>query len=68
MTLAGAAALPLCLRLLGALPDRGYTLARAAGVLLVAFVFWLLASLGFVNNSTGSMILAWAVVLVARSG
>ncbi len=65
VTLAGAAALPLCLRLLGALPDRGYTLARAAGVLLVAFVFWLLASLGFVNNSTGSMILAWAVVLVA---
>ncbi len=65
VTLAGAAALPLCLRLLGALPDRGYTLARAAGVLLVAFVFWLLASLGFVNNSTGSMILAWAVVLIA---
>ncbi len=33
VTLAGAAVLPLCTRLLGALPDRGYTLARAVGLL-----------------------------------
>ena len=32
-TAAGAAALPLCLRLLHNLPDKGYTLARAAGIL-----------------------------------
>ncbi|MDL1901790.1 hypothetical protein FBR02_13580, partial [Anaerolineae bacterium CFX9] len=42
VTAAGAAALPLCLRVLGGLPDRGYPLARATGVLLVAFVFWLM--------------------------
>ncbi|MCS7070927.1 MAG: DUF2298 domain-containing protein, partial [Anaerolinea sp.] len=59
---AGLAALPLCWRLLGGLPDRGYTLARAVGVLLVAFTFWLLASLGFLLNTTGSMALAWAIV------
>ncbi len=64
VTLAGAAALPLCLRVLGGLPDRGYTLARAAGLLLVGFVFWLLASLGFLHNTAGSMVLAWAIVLV----
>ncbi len=63
-TLAGAAALPLCLRLLSGLPDRGYTLARAAGLLLVGFVFWLLASLGFLDNTTGSMALAWLIVLL----
>jgi uncharacterized membrane protein len=45
-TLAGVAALPLCLRLFSALPDRGYTLARATGILLVAFVYWLLGSYG----------------------
>lgn len=62
-TLAGAAALPLCMRLLGSLPDRGYTLARAAGILLTSFVFWLLATLGFLRNETGSIILAWFIVL-----
>lgn len=62
-TLAGAAALPLCLRLLGGLPDRGYTLARPAGLLLTGFVFWLLASFGFLRNSAGAMILAWVIVL-----
>lgn len=65
VTLAGVAALPLCVRLLGALPDRGYTLARAVGLLLVGFVFWLLASLGFLRNTTDSMILSWVIVLIA---
>ena len=64
VTAAGIAALPLCLRLLGGLPDRGYTLARAAGLLLVGFVFWLLASLGFLSNTTDSMVLAWLIVLM----
>lgn len=63
VAVAGLAALPLCLRLLGGLPDRGYTLARAAGILLVAFVYWLLASFGFLRNTTGGMALAWLVVL-----
>ncbi len=61
-TLAGAAALPLCVRLLGALPDRGYTLARAAGLLLTGYLFWLLASLGFLRNDTGSILLSWFIV------
>jgi YYY domain-containing protein len=64
VTIAGLAALPLCMRLLGGLPDKGYTLARAAGVLLVAFIYWLLAILGFLRNSTGGMLLAWAIVLI----
>jgi YYY domain-containing protein len=65
VTLAGAAALPLCARLLGGLPDRGYTLARTVGVLLVGFVYWLLASWGFFRNTPGNMIFAWAIVLVS---
>ncbi len=64
VSLAGVAALPLCLRLLGGLPDRGYTFARAAGLLLVGFVFWLLSSFGFLDNTTGSMVLAWVIVLI----
>lgn len=65
VTLAGVAALPLTTRLLGGLPDKGYTLARAVGLLLVGFVFWLLASLGFLTNAPGSLILSWLIVLVA---
>lgn len=65
VTLAAAAVFPLCLRLFGALPDKGYTLSRAIGMLLVAFVYWLLASFGFVRNSVGGMVLAWLIVLVA---
>jgi len=61
---AGAAALPLCARLLGGLPDRGYTLARAAGLLLVGYVYWLLGSLGFLRNDTGGILLSWLIVLI----
>ncbi len=64
VTLAGAAAMPWCARLLSGLPDRGYTLARAVGMLLVGFVFWSLASLGFLRNTPGSMLLAWLIVAV----
>lgn len=64
VTLAGAAVLPLVVRLLSGLPDKGYLLARAAGLLVVGFVFWLLASTGFVRNTPGSLILAWLLVLV----
>ncbi|MEO8606748.1 MAG: DUF2298 domain-containing protein [Chloroflexota bacterium] len=64
VTLAGVAAFPLCARLLSGLPDRGYTLARAIGLLLVGWVFWMLGSLGFLPNTTGSILLAWLIVLV----
>ena len=62
-TVAGATVLPLVWRLLGGLPDRGYTLARPLGILLTAYTFWLLAVLGFVQNTAGNMILAWVIVL-----
>lgn len=63
VTVAGLTVMPLLARLMTGLPDRGYTLARPAGVLLVAFVFWLLASLGFLRNTSGGIIVAWLVVL-----
>lgn len=64
ITLAGLAVFPLCLRLLGGLPDKGYSLARALGLLLIATVYWLLASYGFFDNSRGNIILTWMLVLV----
>ena len=64
IALAGAAVFPLCLRLLGGLPDKGYTLARAIGMLLVTTVFWLLGSYGFLKNSGGSIVISWLLVLI----
>lgn len=64
ITLMGLTVLPLLARMLNSLPDRGYTLARPAGMLLVSAVFWLLAVLGFVNNTAGSILLAWIIVLL----
>ncbi len=63
VTVAGAAVLPLCTRLLSALPDRGYTLSRAVGLLMTGYIFWILGSLGFLRNSGGSIVLSWLVVL-----
>ena len=60
--LAGAAALPLACRMLRPLPDSGYTLARALGLLLTGFIFWLGTSLGFLTNTPGSMLLAWLML------
>lgn len=62
-TLGGLTALPLIMRLLPSLPDKGYTLARGAGWLMIGFVFWLLGILGFLNNSVGSIVFAWGLVL-----
>ena len=73
-SLAGAAVLPLAFTLLPNLPDRGFTLARALGLLLCGFVFWLGTSLGLLTNTPGSMLLAWltvagcGVALYARRG
>lgn len=63
-TAAGLTVLPLAVRLLRGLPDGGYALARPVGLLLVAYVHWLLAVLGFTRNTTGGILLAWLAVLI----
>jgi uncharacterized membrane protein len=62
-TLAGVAVFPLVYRLLPTLADRGYGLARLAGLLLVGFVFWFLASIGLLQNTPGAVTTAWVLVL-----
>ncbi len=62
VAVAGLAALPIAFLLFRRLPDRGYGLARALGLLLIGWVFWLLGSLGFLRNDVGGLVFAAALV------
>ena len=55
ITALGFATFPLAYRLLPALPERGYALSRALGLLLWGFIFWLAASFGVVRNDLGGL-------------
>ena len=61
----GLAALPLGFRLFRHLPDRGYTLAKPLGLLLVTYLFWLLGMLGFLRNTTASIVFCLVIVAAA---
>ena len=66
ITLLGWLAFPLAYRLLPFLPDRGYSLSRAMGLLISSYLFWLLASLQLMPNTLGGMLLA--VFILAALG
>jgi YYY domain-containing protein len=67
ITLLGWLTFPLAYRLFPALADRGFSLARALGLLVWGYVFWIMASLGLLQNDGGGLLLA-LVVLAAVSG
>lgn len=64
------AALPVTLRFLRFLPERGYAFAKPLALLLWVYPFWLLTSLGFLQNSFGALafllvalaVLSWGVL------
>jgi uncharacterized membrane protein len=57
------AALPLGWKLFAALPDRGYAFTKPLALLLVSYLLWLGASLGFIGNDAGGILLS--LILVA---
>src|SRR5512135_58371 len=63
ITLLGWLTFPLAYALFPALADRGYSLSRAAGLLLWGYLFWLLASLGLIENNVGGVL--FGLLLVA---
>ncbi|HHX44401.1 MAG TPA: hypothetical protein GX714_10505, partial [Chloroflexi bacterium] len=54
----GVLALPLTLRLLRFLPDRGLGLARHVGLLVGGYLFWILVSLGILQNTVAGVLVA----------
>ncbi|MCE9646515.1 MAG: DUF2298 domain-containing protein [Chloroflexi bacterium] len=63
LTLLGWLTFPLVHFLFPALADKGYTLSRAAGLLVWGYIFWLLASLGVAQNDMGGVLLALALLI-----
>lgn len=66
--LMGLLALPLTFALFRGLPDRGYLFAKPLGILLVGLVAWLLASLGWVEFSRGSIAMGLGLLGLASVG
>ncbi len=64
--LIGFAVLPVAFRFFRNLPDRGYAFIKPLGLLLIAYPFWLLTTLGFLTNTRGAVALV-AVVVAAAS-
>ena len=67
ITFIGWLTFPLAYRLLPALADRGFSLARALGMLVWGYMFWMMTSLGLVQNDGGGLLLA-LVLLAGVSG
>lgn len=62
ISLLGWLTFPLAYCLFPALADRGYALARALGLLLWGYVFWLLASFQVAQNDLGGLLLGLVVL------
>lgn len=58
--LVGLLAFPILASVLRNLPDRGWAVARAAGLLITSWLAWLVASLGWADHSPA---LVWAAAL-----
>ena len=65
LLLLGFAALPLTMRFLRFLPDRGYAFAKPLALLVWVYPFWLLGALGFLQNSFGALAVILVVLAVA---
>ncbi len=63
ITLLGWLTFPLVYLLFPALADRGYSLSRAAGLLLWGYLFWLFNSIGLSQNNAGGVL--FGLLLVA---
>ena len=62
LLLLGTAVTPLAFYLFKRLPDRGYAFVKMLSLLLVSYLFWLLGSLGFLQNNLGGILAAVAIM------
>lgn len=56
----GLVGFPIIFDFLKKLPGRGFVFARSLGLIMISYFYWLLGSLGFLQNTLGSLIVAAA--------
>jgi len=61
--LSGWVSFPLAYRLFRKLPDRGYTLSRALGLLIWGYAFWLLTTLKLLQNHPGGIVFSLLILI-----
>ena len=66
-TVLGLVTLPLAVAVLGRLPDRGYILARPAGVLLLAWLSWILTNVTPLQYTRDTILLALGLIALASA-
>ena len=64
-TLVGWVAWPLAARFLSRLPDRGYTLSKAFGLLVGGYILWILSSLDYLRVNVGGIFIAFVILASA---
>ena len=64
ITILGWITFPITYRLLPGLPDRGYSLTRALGLLLWGSIFWQFTSFGILQNNLGGVLLALFILVI----
>jgi YYY domain-containing protein len=63
ISILGWVSLPIIFRLLPNLVSKGFAFAKPLGLLVWGYLFWLLCSLGVLQNNTGGVILAFILLL-----
>jgi len=61
VTVFGLIATPIVMRLFKSIPDRGYSVTKVVGLLVVAFIHWLFTSMGLLNNSIAGI---WTAIII----
>jgi YYY domain-containing protein len=67
VTVLGLVTLPLTVAALGWLPDRGYILARPAGILLLAWLSWILTNATPLHYTRGTILLALGLIALGSA-
>jgi YYY domain-containing protein len=67
LMLIGFTAVPLTYTLFRHLPDKGYAFSKMVGLLLISYLFWLMASFGFVANSLGGIAVGVLGLVIATA-
>jgi len=63
ISLLGWMSFPIAYRFFAWLPDRGYSFSRVLGLLIWGYIFWLLGTLGILQNDVGGQTLAMVILL-----